>query len=47
MNHYNAARPHRGIGLETPRTTLPGDPLGNVERRDVLGGLIHEYRRAA
>jgi len=46
VNHYNAAR-HRGIGLETPRTTLPGDPLGNVERRDVLGGLIHEYRRAA
>ena len=47
VDHYDPARPHRGIGLEAPRTTVPGDPLGNVERRDVLGGFIHEYRRAA
>jgi len=47
VEHYDPARPHRGIGLEAPRTTVPGDPLGNVERRDVLGGFIHEYRRAA
>jgi putative transposase len=47
VEHYNAARPHRGIGLETPRTTGPGDPAGKIERRDVLGGLIHEYRHAA
>jgi transposase InsO family protein len=46
VNHYNAARPHRGIGLETPRPTVPGDPLDNLERYDVLGGLIHEYRHA-
>jgi transposase InsO family protein len=47
VEHYDLARPHRGIGPEAPRTTVPGDPLGNVERRDVLGGFIHEYRRAA
>jgi putative transposase len=47
VEHYNTARPHRGIGLETPRTTGPGDPAGKIERRDVLGGLIHEYRHAA
>jgi transposase InsO family protein len=46
--HYNLARPHRGIGLEVPAVT--GDvPLGtgSIERIDVLGGLIHEYQRAA
>jgi putative transposase len=49
--HYVAERPHRGLGLAVPasdrtpqvrRTTRTP-----VERRDVLGGLIHEYRRAA
>ena len=46
--HYNLARPHRGIGLEVP---VPPDKLptatGTIERVDVLGGLIHEYHRAA
>jgi transposase InsO family protein len=49
--HYAKERPHRGLDLAVPagnraprvrRTT--GTP---VERRDVLGGLIHEYRWAA
>jgi putative transposase len=50
--HYNSGRPHRGIGLDVPApssvakvTTLP--VVDRVERVDVLGGLIHEYRRAA
>jgi transposase InsO family protein len=50
--HYNAARPHRSLDLDVPTpapldnvTTLP--TLGRVERVDVLGGLIHQYRRAA
>ena len=52
LEHYNTGRPLRGIGLQTPVpdiattvTTLP--TAGSVERIDVLGGLIHEYRRAA
>jgi putative transposase len=52
VQHYNTGRPHCGIDLETPApapaasvTTLPAD--GRVERVNVLGGLIHEYRRAA
>jgi putative transposase len=52
LEHYNGARPHRGIGLEVPVpapvatvTALPAG--GRVECVDVLGGLIHEYRRAA
>ena len=39
--------PHRGIGLDTPRPTALGDPVGRIERRDVLDGLIHEFRRTA
>jgi putative transposase len=51
IDHYNEARPHRGLDLQTPiADTSPaaGDVVAaNVPRRDVLGGLIHEYRAAA
>ena len=44
-------RPHRGLGLAVPAgirpAQVPGATPTLVERRDVLGGLIHEYRRAA
>src|SRR2546421_352309 len=48
VDHYNRARPHRGLGLEVPAMTddVPL-PTGPIERVDVLSGLIHEYRRAA
>jgi putative transposase len=50
IDHYNKARPHRGLDLQTPiADTSPavGDVVAaNVPRRDVLGGLIHEYRAA-
>jgi putative transposase len=49
--HYNRARPHRGLQLETPvgteRTELPTGDLRGIRRRDVLGGVIHEYELAA
>jgi transposase InsO family protein len=46
--HYNQTRPHRGLGLEQPlpRAVQSGTD-GRVIRRDVLGGLIQEYERAA
>jgi putative transposase len=52
LERYNTGRPHRGINLEapvpTPAATMTALPTaGGVERVDVLGGLIHEYRRAA
>jgi transposase InsO family protein len=51
LEHYNSGRPHRGIDLDVPAPTAAGTmtpPVaGRVERVDVLGGLIHEYRRAA
>jgi len=50
VRHYNEARPHRGLDLLTPGGDRP--PPGRaspteVRRRDVLGGLIHEYSVAA
>jgi transposase InsO family protein len=50
-DHYNEARPHRGLGLNTPEPR-PGQvqrPVAGarIKRRDVLGGLIHEYDLAA
>jgi putative transposase len=50
--HDNRHRPHRSLHQETPMARPevrvrggPGDTA--VERTDVLGGLIHQYRRAA
>lgn len=50
IKHYGRARPHRGLDLKTPEAR--GDPPQcrgpvRLERRNVLGGLIHEYERAA
>ncbi len=52
LRHYNCARPHRGVNLQVPiLATHPPyaeiKELRRVERTDVLGGLIHEYRHAA
>jgi putative transposase len=50
VEHYNRGRPHRGIARTPPEGSSP--PLCPVEphrvrRRDVLGGLIHEYHGVA
>ena len=48
IQHYNRERPHRGLALQPPepeQVTQP--PGGDVRRRDRLGGLVHEYYRAA
>ena len=47
--HYNREHPHRGLALLTPDSTRADAPPsgGEIERRDRLGGLIHEYHRAA
>jgi transposase InsO family protein len=51
VSHYNAERPHRALGLVAPAGATPARaspmPLTAVRRRDVLGGLIHEYYAAA
>lgn len=47
VRHYNRARLHRGLDLECPHPTRGSERTGTVRRRDVLGGLIHEYEIAA
>jgi len=46
--HYNEQRPDRGLDLAVPNgpVALPGVP-DRIERRQVLGGLIHEYHAVA
>ena len=47
VNYYNQARPHRGLQLAPPSPCHDTLNTGEVRRRDVLGGIIHEYHRAA
>jgi putative transposase len=49
VDHYNRERPHRALELQAPEPDERGErsPVGKIRRRDRLGGLIHEYYRAA
>ena len=49
VEHYNAQRPHRGLQLRTPvPVTRPALASANqIQRTDLLGGLIHEYTEVA
>ena len=54
VRHYNRGRPHRALDLQAPdppaAVAARGDPpvpLTNLHRRELLGGLIHEYQLAA
>jgi putative transposase len=49
VEHYHEARPHQGLGQRRPRQPSAWIvlPHGDVERRDRLGGLLHDYRRVA
>jgi putative transposase len=54
LRHYNRGRPHRALDLQPPESIIAvaaarGDPsatLTGAYRRDLLGGLIHEYELA-
>ena len=47
VGYYNRARPHQGLEQRTP--IAPDRPCGRgpIRRRDMLGGLLHDYYRAA
>ena len=49
LAHYDGHRPHRALDMEPPAPRHPPTPLDDrprrVLKRDVLGGLIHEYER--
>ncbi|MET9248813.1 integrase core domain-containing protein [Nonomuraea sp. NPDC003709] len=50
LEHYNTARPHRGLGQLCPSQAETGPPspvdlaAHRVHRRTILGGLINKYR---
>jgi hypothetical protein len=52
VEHYNQHHPHWALALEPPDPAaglriLAEDRPERVHRRDLLGGLLHEYQRAA
>jgi putative transposase len=53
VDHYNSHRPHRSLNLRQPdpsprKLTLVRSPASaGIQRRDLLGGLLHEYSLAA
>jgi len=47
VRHYNDSRPHRGRKLPTPLPRHDQRRTVEICRRDILGGIIHEYDRAA
>ena len=52
IDHYNRWRPHRSLELAPPNgrtsaATWTGTEPIRLKRRDRLGGLLHEYERAA
>jgi putative transposase len=52
LRHYNTARPHRALGQLAPAQAHARPPQINlaehrIRRKQVLGGLTHEYPIAA
>jgi putative transposase len=53
VRRYNADRPHRSLDLHPPIATATSfrstsrRPPATIQRRDLLGGLLHEYALAA
>jgi putative transposase len=54
VSHHNRERPHRALDLRPPDASARSPVRANsisqtlqVNRRDLLGGLIHEYESAA
>ena len=45
--HYNEPRPHRGRQLATPLLRHDQPRTCEIYRRDILGGIVHDYDRAA
>ena len=45
--YYNKARPHQGLDQRAPIPFPRGPTTGPISRRDVLGGILHDYRRQA
>jgi putative transposase len=46
IGYYNSARPHQGLQQQAP-IPFPPTREGRIHRRDMLGGVIHDYYRRA
>ena len=47
VDYYNHARPHQGIDQQCPVPLGRMPKAGPIERRDILGGILHDYYRCA
>ncbi len=47
VDYYNQARPHQGIDQRCPIPLASTARASPVERRDLLGGVLHGYYRRA
>lgn len=48
VSYYNYARPHQGIDQQCPAPLIRSVARdGSIERRDILGGVLHDYYRRA
>jgi putative transposase len=45
--YYNTRRPHQGLAQQCPIPIELMPPEGVVQRRDLLGGVLHDYHRQA
>jgi putative transposase len=44
--YYNVARPHQGIDQRSPIPYGQPQHAGSIQRRNILGGIIHDYYRS-
>jgi transposase InsO family protein len=47
VDYYNTARPHQGLDQQAPIQFPRGLTIAPIVCRDVLGGILHDYRRQA
>ena len=45
VDFYNQARPHQGLEQDIPIPRLACATDGPIRRREVLGGVLHDYYR--